>query len=71
MDTINISNLVELTDEQFEQLCRNNRDVRIEQSADGHLLIMPPTGWETGNRNSELTYRHLQHIISDLIYNSK
>lgn len=49
--------VIKLTDEQFEDLCRNNRDLRFEQTASGDLIIMPPTGWETGNRNSELTYQ--------------
>ena len=45
---------LELTDEQFYQLCINNGDLRIERNADGDLLIMPPTGGETGNRNGRL-----------------
>lgn len=49
--------VIQLTDEQFEELCRNNRDLRFEQTASGDLIVMPPTGWETGNRNSELTYQ--------------
>jgi Uma2 family endonuclease len=45
---------IELTDEQFYQLCVNNRDLRFERNANGDLLIMSPTGGETGNRNFEL-----------------
>ena len=45
---------LELTDEQFYQLCINNEDLRIERNADGDLLIMPPTGGETGNRHGRL-----------------
>lgn len=48
---------IELTDEQFFQICQNNRDLRLERTADGELVIIPPTGWETGNRNSRLTQR--------------
>lgn len=43
-----------LTPEQFETLVRQNRDLRLEMSAGGELIIMPPTGGETGNRNFEL-----------------
>ncbi|MGC1394981.1 MAG: Uma2 family endonuclease, partial [Coleofasciculaceae cyanobacterium] len=43
--------------EQFFQLCINNRDLRLEQTAEGELIIMPPTGWKSGNRNSKLTAR--------------
>ena len=45
---------IELTDEQFYQLCINNRDLRIERNANGDLVIMPPTGGQTGNRNGRL-----------------
>jgi Uma2 family endonuclease len=45
---------IELTDEQFYQLCINNRDLRLERNAKGDLIIMPPTGGETSNRNGRL-----------------
>ncbi len=48
---------IDLTDEQYFQLCQNNRDYRFESTAEGELLIMPPTGSETGNRNIELAYQ--------------
>ncbi|MEO0801519.1 MAG: Uma2 family endonuclease [Cyanobacteria bacterium J06642_2] len=44
-----------LTDEQFFQLCADNRELRFERSATGSLTIMSPTGGETGNRNGRLT----------------
>ncbi len=40
-----------LTDEQFYQLCRDNRDLRFERNSKGDMMIMPPTGGETSNRN--------------------
>jgi len=54
---LNLSPTIELTDEQFFQLCQNNRDLRLERTAEGELIIMPPTEWQTGNRNSRLTQR--------------
>jgi Uma2 family endonuclease len=54
---LNLSSAIELTDEQFFQLCVNNRDLRLERTAEGELIIMPPTGWGSGNRNSKLTAR--------------
>jgi Uma2 family endonuclease len=54
---LNLSPTIELTDDQFFQLCQNNRDLRLERTAEGVLIIMPPTGWESGNRNSKLTAR--------------
>ncbi|HVF87525.1 MAG TPA: Uma2 family endonuclease [Pyrinomonadaceae bacterium] len=47
--------LFEMNDEQFEEFCRLNRDLRIEMTAEGDLLIMPPTFSRTGNRNFKLT----------------
>lgn len=44
-----------LTDKQFENLCRNNRDMKFELTQKGDLLIMPPTSPEAGWKNSELT----------------
>ena len=53
MDTLTLDfQSIELTDEQFYQLCLNNRDLRFERNANGDLLIMSPTGGETGNRNA-------------------
>jgi Uma2 family endonuclease len=45
---------IQLSEEEFYRLCQANRDVRLEQSAEGKLIIMPPTGWETGHRNAKL-----------------
>lgn len=46
---------VVMTDEQFFDFCQLNRDLRIERNAAGELVIMPPTGSETGERNFNLT----------------
>ena len=45
---------VHLTDEQFYQLCQNNRELKFERTASGELFIMPPVGGESGNREAEL-----------------
>lgn len=44
-----------LTEEQFEELCRNHADAKFELSAGGDLIVMPPTSLESGYRNSDLT----------------
>ncbi|MGK7884897.1 MAG: Uma2 family endonuclease [Crocosphaera sp.] len=48
---------LQMTDEQFFQLCQDNRDLRFERNSNGDILIMPPTGGETGNRNIEISYQ--------------
>jgi len=52
---IQLRPVLELTDEQLYQFSQINRDLRIERNAQGELVIMPPTGGETGKRNAELT----------------
>ncbi|MEH2245598.1 Uma2 family endonuclease [Nostoc sp.] len=44
-----------VTQEQFAALAAANRDLRLERTARGELIVNPPTGWETGERNSSLT----------------
>ncbi len=53
--TLNLDSVIKLTDEQFYQLCQTNRDVRLERTAKGELIVMPPTGWGTGKRNLKLS----------------
>ncbi|MBV8885471.1 MAG: Uma2 family endonuclease [Chroococcidiopsidaceae cyanobacterium CP_BM_RX_35] len=52
--TLHIPPVLRLTDEQFEQLVAANRELQLELTARGKLIIMPPTGGETGNRNFEI-----------------
>jgi Uma2 family endonuclease len=52
--TLHLRPAVELTDEQFFALCQLNRDLRLERTAQGNIIIMPPTGWETGVRNARI-----------------
>jgi Uma2 family endonuclease len=55
--TINLNPVIRMTDEQFYELCRANPDVKFERNARGDLLIMAPTGGETGQSNAKLTSR--------------
>lgn len=52
--TINFNSIIQLTDDQFYQLCRDNPDVKFERNPQGEIIIMPPTGGETGNCNAEI-----------------
>ncbi|MBW4680501.1 MAG: Uma2 family endonuclease [Microcoleus vaginatus WJT46-NPBG5] len=42
---------LQMTDDQFFEFCQMNRDLSIERNKTGELIIMPPTGGTTGNRN--------------------
>jgi len=44
-----------LTAAQFEQICWDNPDLRLELTSTGGLIVMPPAGSTTGKRNASLT----------------
>lgn len=45
---LDLSPIIQLTHEQFYQLCMANRDVAMERSPKGELIIMAPVGGESG-----------------------
>jgi Uma2 family endonuclease len=47
--------VLNLTEDQFFELCQLNRELRIERTAQGELLIMSPAGWETSEHNAEIS----------------
>jgi Uma2 family endonuclease len=49
---LNSGRLVDLT--EFDRLCRDYPDLRLERNAKGELIAMPPTGSETGSYNFDL-----------------
>lgn len=55
--TLKLDPVIRLNDEQYYQLCRLNRDIRLERTTRGELIVMPPTGGETGDRNSEINFQ--------------
>lgn len=57
---LNLKPFVDLSDEQFYQLCQNHLDLKFERTADGELLIVPPVGGEGGSREADL--------IGDLVF---
>lgn len=57
--TVNFNSVVDLSDEQFYQLCISNPDTKFERNANGDIIIMPPTGGETGKRNASLIGRFI------------
>ncbi|UBF27295.1 Uma2 family endonuclease [Kovacikia minuta CCNUW1] len=57
---LNLKPFVELSDQQFYELCQNHRDVKFERTAQGELVIVPPVGGEGGSWEADL--------IGDLVY---
>jgi Uma2 family endonuclease len=43
-----------VTHEEFEKLCQDNPELRLELTANGELIVMAPAGWESSKRNLNL-----------------
>ena len=43
--------LRQMSEDEFFEFCVANRDLRIERTAEGDIVIMPPAGGETGGSN--------------------
>jgi Uma2 family endonuclease len=52
---VRLQPVLNLTDDQLYEFSQINRDLRIERNAQGELIIMPPTGGDTSERNAEIT----------------
>ena len=42
------------TPDEFWEFCGKNPKLNAELTKEGEIIIMPPPGWETSDRNSEL-----------------
>ncbi len=52
---LNVSDVkLMVTPEHFDRLCIQNPDLRLELTKDGELIVMSPTGGESGKRNISL-----------------
>jgi Uma2 family endonuclease len=54
--TLNLPSTLKLTisHEQFVQLAWVNQNLQLERTATGELIVMPPTGSDTGNKNADI-----------------
>ena len=77
--SLNLQSVIDLTYDQFYQLCQNNNNLRFERTATGELIILPPVGGETSNRNGKLTQQlfnwtdgciALSNADMDVVWNS-
>jgi Uma2 family endonuclease len=58
MTAINIATFTDrISDRQLEQLCRDNPETRFETTPQGKLIIMSPTGSESGRKNGKLFFQ--------------
>ena len=52
--TLNLSSIAKISRSQFRQIANDNPDMKLERDKQGNLIVMAPTGGETGNFNSDL-----------------
>ena len=53
--TLDVKALTDSIDDRtLEQLCKANPDLRFETDTRGKLIVMPPTGSESGKKNGDL-----------------
>ncbi|MUL35745.1 Uma2 family endonuclease [Gloeocapsopsis dulcis] len=55
--TLNLSAIAPIQEEQYLKICEDNPDLKLELDQYGTLIVMPPTGGITGDRNSEINYQ--------------
>ncbi|MDV3353189.1 Uma2 family endonuclease [Leptothoe sp. LEGE 181152] len=55
--TVSLPTVAPMSREEFYAFCQANRDLRIERTATGDVVIMPPAFSDTGNRNFNLAVR--------------
>ena len=46
--------VLRVTPDQFDQLCKDNPDLRLELTKDGELIVMAPAGGESSRKNIDL-----------------
>jgi Uma2 family endonuclease len=54
-----------MSDDEFFDFCQKHPDLRIERTSEGDLIIMPPTGGETGRSNFSLTGLFYNWVVSN------
>lgn len=55
VDVSSIMPQTKMTTAQFYAFCQANRDLRIERTAEGEVIVMPPAFSDTGNRNAKIS----------------
>lgn len=55
--TLNLNPVVQLSQQQFSQICQENPEIPLEKNAKGDLIFMSPTGGQTGKSHSTVNAR--------------
>jgi Uma2 family endonuclease len=54
-----------LSEEEFFQLCQRNRDLRLERTPNGMIIVMPPTGFtlpDGGTRSPDAAWVRRERV---------
>jgi Uma2 family endonuclease len=54
---VHLRPVTDMTEDEFFRFCQLNRDLRIERTAQGEVIIMPPAWSETGAQNASITFQ--------------
>lgn len=52
--TLELPDSLRMTDADFEEICRRNPDLRIEQDSEGNVIVMPSVNPTSGNKELRL-----------------
>jgi Uma2 family endonuclease len=52
--TINLNSISNISRSQFRQIANDNPEMKLERNKQGNLIVMAPTGGETGSFNFDL-----------------
>ncbi len=69
--TLDISQFLHLTDDQFFQLCQLNPNAKLERTATGEIVVMSPTGGDTGNRNFNILGQKFERAYSTFLQHKR
>ncbi len=53
----------DMTDEKFQEFCEEYSDFRLEYTAEGELIIMPPTDHWTSARNAGIVFQLMKWAV--------
>jgi len=51
-----------MTDDEYFEFCQANADVWLERTAEGEIIIVPPAGFESDDRNVDVTIQLDRHV---------
>ena len=54
-----------MSQDEYFDFCQRHPDLRIERTSEGDLIIMPPTGGETGRSNFSLSGLFANWVMAD------